>query len=752
MTYAFKRQRDARNAAAISRQRPPSTIGEPDNPGRGSNWLAFTIDSGIPARDKETGEPGKADCEISSLYDDDIVEVPSGSGRLTIPVYNITYKKIPAGLLLPVWQVGGKFVTDGASGKTSLARFKTTAKMTSREVQAELTWVADPPENPDTENPYEPGDTVTLSDPRNVFPDVEANATGMAYWADFPDGSGGTDSRWEILNCTLPINEVRAKLEACMFKNTLNGQVTVDTSDGRWNMADGLNVDLPPEFGSPSGTEYSITFENDLGFDAVIDEYIYLRRVTNADASEPDNTEVPKAGSSTLAKWQVVDVDDCIARWLCVEKLSESSWMYLSHWEGKNQYAPDKCGTTVDVIDPCFSSQCAPNGTKFTASYNPEENKYVLISSQSALLGAPQTAAIPSGNPVPYCDENGNYCFTWDTQKVSVFASCEETPTPSEPITQCINGYDFYQCTDLCTYICTYCDVFATDEICEPCEGVCEWTWDDTAKEWNISNTDDCTPENPDCGCYDAPDFDGTFEGEVAEVPCSAEVPPPPCENCTQCPDEQLTLSSAGFTKSGIFDPGGTLDIGWSIVGNIQPNGDCAFTADIEWTASQIPGPPDPPGPVASSVDITYDGGSKQWTATPAIGSPWTTDTGQFSVDTSVDTCAVGYNSEPGDNAGVFPVDPNPEQITVTLEIGATPCAALVSISSIFRRDNADLLGCGCSRGVLAVMDRWSEVDDSKIDRAAQTLHNKNLKVSKSEIAQRIRAAVEEWQSSLNRE
>ena len=110
MTYAFKRQRDARNAAAISRQRPPSTIGKPDNPGRGSNWLAKAPTGGIPA---ESGQPGYAECEIYSVVNGQVVAMPDGTGTLTVEIFNLAATEIPEGDIVPVWQVGGVFVANG---------------------------------------------------------------------------------------------------------------------------------------------------------------------------------------------------------------------------------------------------------------------------------------------------------------------------------------------------------------------------------------------------------------------------------------------------------------------------------------------------------------------------------------------------------------------------------------------------------------------------------------------------------------
>ncbi|MCP4211793.1 MAG: hypothetical protein GY764_09985 [Halieaceae bacterium] len=108
--YAFRRKRDAQNAASISRQRPPSTIGKPDNPGRGSAWLAIAPSGGIPKRETQ---PGTANCEIFSVVNGELVPVPSGTGTLTIAVYNLADSAIAEGDITPVWQVGGVFVSNG---------------------------------------------------------------------------------------------------------------------------------------------------------------------------------------------------------------------------------------------------------------------------------------------------------------------------------------------------------------------------------------------------------------------------------------------------------------------------------------------------------------------------------------------------------------------------------------------------------------------------------------------------------------
>lgn len=331
-----------------------------------------------------------------------------------VPVANTTEQAIAVGDEIMVGETIDErwVVVNGGAGAPRI-QFVTTSKMASQQVAVKVLRVHGAA--PDLSGGVlQFGSTLNVTDPFNLWAEVEPNATGWAYYvAASTDDTETTEvtepthpARYEIEECSLPIKEMEGTISSCLLKgNTATPTtiaVTVNFSGGDIRSSY-PNVDTPPE-ASGSGT---VTAHNNYFLDAVAGSKVWIRRTTNLKPSTPEDYALG-SGSATTHEWEIVRVEKKIARW------TECRWTG-TEWQ--------QTGSVWDGFDP-FAAGCPPNfsaasvtclpkeSTDGIACYNPESHLYVVVSTASALLGPPAKHQVLQGT-----DSQGN-------QNISFTTSC----------------------------------------------------------------------------------------------------------------------------------------------------------------------------------------------------------------------------------------------------------------------------------------------------------------------------------------
>jgi hypothetical protein len=253
------------------------------------------------------------------------------------------------------------------------------------------------------------GDTLEIKDPFNLFADIELDATGWAYYVAESEDDTETEStteptheaRYEIEECSLPINELKGTISTCLKFLNETKQVTVNVGPDSIRSAYN-NVDVPPEASAGSSV---IDAQNNFNLDAVADSNVIIQRITNLGPSEPEDYTVG-GGSATSAEWQIIRVEQKIARWTDV-RFTGGEWVQTgSVWDG---FDPSAAGCPPEVIPTAMD--CLPKEeTLGIACYNPTTHKYVVVSTASALLGPPALHQVVQGT-----DSQSNQNISFDT-------------------------------------------------------------------------------------------------------------------------------------------------------------------------------------------------------------------------------------------------------------------------------------------------------------------------------------------------
>lgn len=401
-----------------------------------------------------------------------------------------------------------------------MCRFHTVSnssgKITNRIVSAEIDLVFGSITNPDTGVQFAPGDAIQVHDPDNLFPEIEPNATGVAYWrateAQTSSEPPPAYNRWEVESCSLPINEIRAKIDECFYHSTQTVQLKFGYDPIDYIRSSYPNVDKPPEWteGEVTG-EYTVTAQNPWEHDAVENTYVIARRISNPQHSEPRNRLTPRPGSSTAAAWEIVKVLDWLARWIKVSK-SGAQWNYVDHWEGGD---PRVCFESyLPVVCP-FDCSCIKDGEHAIACYDPESNEYKIISTRSAVLGEGEMQGFVQNL---LFDEECTLDFKWRQHRV--FCATDPTwhktrlTTYPQPVLVAAELVIDGECTnDSCKWV----------VVADPCEGDGpQYSWDATNSQWveNAPNVDCATL----CGDANArkeePPYQGETDGEYGFGRC----------------------------------------------------------------------------------------------------------------------------------------------------------------------------------------------------------------------------------------
>lgn len=501
----------------------------------GSGWW-LRAGAGVPGvSDPFTNAPASADCQVCEFDSLSGTITPAltytGTATQPIPVLNNTTGTIGPGVYFEADTVGCDAVVTPAGSQSpgvAIIQFRTTYKMVGGKADAIVEDVIGWPM-------LNVGDPVEVTDRNMLWVDVEANATGWAYWnPDPPDSpiTGGVDEsvtgQWDIFQCSLTVDEMEGELTTCLKKTDLTGDVAITWQADPPRLRSGFPaVDVPEEVLDEVNP---FTPLNKWKLDGVTGSKVIVRRITTRGFSRPDILAAsgppfaPNAIADTTHTWEIVKVEKFKARHIKAAK-NGSLWDLVSYYEGED---PTVCG---DLIVNClFDCSCLDNGDEVVAFYDPNTDEYYAHATASAMLGPPDT--LPMVNSVAFsgsgCELNTVY------QNVKVF-TCGSSPVLSStsptllPVTTVI-GASLTAQYGLCFNYATLmvCAVEPSGQVCFPvtvdcpdpavtcAQNTCEYTWDAGLEEWVLTK-----PCPAGCTCTGPPLFPGTTPGEVKSFPCS---------------------------------------------------------------------------------------------------------------------------------------------------------------------------------------------------------------------------------------
>ena len=387
------------------------------------------------------------------------------------------------------------------------------------------------------------GDALEIKDPFNLFADIELDATGWAYYVAESEDDTETESiteptheaRYEIEECSLPINELEGTISSCLKFGDTEKTVTVTATAGSIRSAYN-NVDEPPEM-SGSGT---ITAKNYLNLDAINGSKVTIQRVTNLGPSEPEDYAV-SGGSATSHEWEIIRVEKKIARWTDCN-WTGSAWQQTgSVWDGFDPFAAG-CPPSFTPLMTCLPDA----STAGIACYNPTDHTYVVVSTASALLGPPAAHRVVQGA----AGSGGGFTFDgcvdmhwkemeiWGWSKDETMSGCAEydedkTASLGLSTTPVMQAY-----ASLCGGTCTW---TAVDD------GVGGWEWQASGCTGSGCNCDNSV--EPSTPASEGATYAGECQSPYGAGLCFSRVnvlscydPPtaatPTCVPVTECPEE----------------------------------------------------------------------------------------------------------------------------------------------------------------------------------------------------------------------
>jgi hypothetical protein len=719
----------------------------------------------------DQGKPGKAECTVRELLTDGtIADLPND---VKVEVYNLSKESVEADLDISCWHINGVPVAmPAAPGQVKdylplMVRVQVTAKLYStnspiydwataeRRTYAPYTKVQENDPQPDDPLPPEP---TSITNPFQI--DCKANGyIWIARWETDPLDPNNpppeTEQNWYVVYSEQP-HATKIEIEygsSGQEHNVLawwDGEKPGDTVP--WDATE-LEAYLQPQ--QNVGDKVRLTYDNNSG-GYVWDSWTKYR----ARWVRGSITVTPDGGGS----FPYVDTS------LSVEEF----------WDGYNP------GSTVTgrYFHPLGFVCDEPITMKVTACWKPEAgangHRYHIIASDSALMGPPTQIDIAKGGMKSENEmsggeggnKDGKLCFSQEMQFAYVFQCGDPNAPPRFQENLCVDGKELYEETEdqlqdavsqfICDAICE-CDSFASSPECNPCTGECVWRWDEAnpgGPDW-VLDSSSCTAP---CDCIDKPTGTGT-EGQLVNVQCRQ--PPPTCGTCTwtwsgtiwevlaggddctgtcECGDAPTEPGTevgqtvtqdcvAPTTKCCSHCGGQEITItnmvadqapvaSWSQTGPSVPTGDCSWTVPGEW--GEV-------GTSAAEATVTYDGTT--WTVS-IPNSPENNVSGNFSATGG---CDGSFNCSGGGDCG--------ELTEGTIEVASGACsdaAATVGIGAMFANTYPEFFaGCGCKRGVLQVMNRWdTDVEESRIENVARTIHNKNPEKTVAEIVAMIKVVI----------
>lgn len=412
-------------------------------------------------------------------------------------------------------------------------QFVTTGKIVDRAVTVKVLRAHNTPPNLDTPGEIlEYGDTLTIYDPFNLWSDIEPKATGWAYLAYEQQDDITTSEideahtvRYEIEECSLPVNEVKAKLRDCLPGGMSQGTAIVEI-ENQAIRSSYPNVDHPPNEEIPEPAEgaetgeVEVLFENPHHLDGVAESPCILRRITNLKTSDPENYQAPKPSSSTTVYWELVKVSKKIARHAKVTFTPGFGWVGSDFYDGFDPNDTPVEAQNCEITFNCPLCECptrrsevGDEGYAFLDT-TAETIQYYVYSTKSAFWGRPSDVRV-----IGEISQGGTECpdepiLEWDVScgikhptliaKVFCEPVCEAEPVMPIPTTE--------------TTVAT-CDG-AGAEVRNACEGQCEWTYYDTPQPTWTKVTSCSDPDSLGCDCAQ-PDVTNPVSGGTYYSDCT---------------------------------------------------------------------------------------------------------------------------------------------------------------------------------------------------------------------------------------
>ena len=568
--------------------------------------------------------------------------------------------------------------------------------------------------NPDG-SPVALGDVLTVHDPRKCF----AHAVGAdslaaihsAADAFFPAGGSvgyavktqqlktspndpddDQYPRWEVEQCTQTVQRMKVNIEGALNSTPGSNETQPTGKLGEtskrlfFNAPEAVlsrwpDVDYAPEWtqSAAEGYNWEIQVKNPHRFSAGDGWAIIERVVDRSRVEDASNIDTPYTPNTVgTVEWHIVDVEIPIARWLQVKRYN-GSWLFNNRVaEGEDptgaSYKFDNLMPLASHIRdaPGLTTGCLNDDELGWAFWDPNEQFYNVVVTESALLGAPvtiQPVATGPNSTLPMAEFDGCDLILRKLGPVQVFGGkdpCEFSQTaltvsaaltsvdvvtsaamnPSDPTQLCFQTSTIYVCETG-----TGPPVPNCVDVCDPCEpGCCEYP--------PGTYTDGVT--------YDACQAQG---GTWTAGDCPGD----DCYECSFCdtPGGGATITLQQFS----FDPGGSVVQGgtFNISSQTQTSG-CTAVATGYFTplggGAQTP--------ATCTMTLQSDGSSPSgysircvWSPSQVYGCTLDADLYSGANVPQPDPCNDNYGLAAG---GVNPTNP-PEGNTWTAYDAATaPC------------------------------------------------------------------------------
>lgn len=378
-----------------------------------NEWTCKTFDA-IPLLFEAASESEPASIKFDEIEDQ------------TIKVVNDTISDINVDDVFRVGQnIQGRWILlEQKPQNAGRIRFITTGKMTNRLVQVLVTEVVGNAINPNDGQLFKRNDYAFIADRNNIYPEVERDATGWAFWqAPF----FGLPGRWEIEKCTMPVREVIGITEECTCVNAGSYRYRLRVGNA---VSGHPYTDIPPEWQKIGGVWYMFA-ENPMNLRTIPNTEVVAVRISNQISSEPKNWSVPRGGSATSSSWQITNVRKPLAKWVKVRKDgdadsgSDSGWEIINFYDGVDPR--EGCSTPVVCGLDC---DCLEDGDEGFAFFNANNCSYVVVSTQSALYGEFKDTDVLIDAKI--VDDNLEF------DKVTTKLPCKEDAEPDKiPLTDC---------------------------------------------------------------------------------------------------------------------------------------------------------------------------------------------------------------------------------------------------------------------------------------------------------------------------
>lgn len=683
-----------------------------------------------------------------------------------------------------------------------------------------------------TESPITCGSEIQVHDVNNLFPDIvyddyqlttkcdaedlHGGSVGIAYYRT-PTSSCNVPSdvyRWEVETCSQSIDEIRVEALDCVkAENRLAPQGIAGAGaiydDKQWIRSNGRNTDFPMEFTDAATSDphcWEVEFTNPYQLTAIEGTHLILRRTTTHQTSLPTNTTSPHENGvpAETSNWHLDRVERDVypveneegeyAKWAVFEPIESPTandfmgpsgfWRLLEYYEGASPKQGDDyddgCRPAVECL---FDCSCLI--TPAVGFFSPEDFRYYLISSESGLLGAPETKQLIEEITTDGCgfDFKLQQFKTWTCgipqtegpgwqpllQDIDVFTSAGITGSEICFYKDTIKVCDYEQSTDTqCLSLCVPCD-------CE--DYPCIYTYNEETGYWDL--TTECPDDIPDCVCQGQAPTNTPAPGEPTVVTYSCGPPSSPCHECPECSYSDDNCSQHGIelnmvNMTGFNGGGNSIAVNVSATTITKTETDCQWTMETEWLDLSVPS--NPPVQATATITLVQSGSCPGASPYPALQLSWTPATGHgITFPTELcggfPNCDGSYGNQ---NGGVIPVNPcassscNWDQVTMEIDcctgveggdpnmlvmaamgehlIGPDmhtanlkapmpepkpkPIVATPNLGDAFKRDYPVYFkSCGCTKDVLPVMNRWeSRESEPTVEQAlnvAKTLYRK---------------------------